>query len=758
MTDPMMASNPNLIKTTAFLLVAFQILVLAPHAWAEPVDAESTEEAPATVDVQSAPLPNAIASGVLLDATTIIGSDATTLRTTGSAHRLEEEDLELFNYDDIHRVLSEVPGVYIREEDGYGLRPNIGFRGADSNRSRKVVLMEDGVLFGPAPYSAPAAYYFPLMSRMSSVEVFKGPAAIQYGPNTIGGAINLQTRAIPYERGGEVDLSYGADQYGRFTLHYGETRGHWGYVFDLAHLRSGGFKDLDGGGDTGFERSEGMLKLHWESDPSAERYQRLTFKFGYSEENSKETYLGLSDGDFAANPYRRYVVSKDDVMDWDRVQFQVSHLMEWNGNFKLNTSAYHHDFSRSWAKVNGFGDGTSFLDVIGHQSLYPYHYDVLSNGRDSGALAPGLLYGDNKREYVSQGLQFDGVYDLNHSIQQSLKFGLRLHRDQIERNHDEGLRHLRSSEMVSVGTPSITRLNEDTTTAHSFYLVDEVTWEDWIVSPGVRVESMEMKSENRLTGSIREREDTVVLFGLGFNRLLSDHWILLGGAHQGYSPVAPGQSDSVEEERSLNYELGFRYEDESLRGEVIAFYNDYSNILGEETLSTGGAVATLGTQHSGGAVDVVGVEFSLSDEISLSEGVMPVKLNYTYTQAEFSNSFVSSHYGHDRGLGVDQVFEGESLPYVPEHILQWALGWEQGPWNLNLNGKIQSKMQEIASAEETDAFWTSDFSGFYAWTDRRTIYLKVDNLFDETYIASRRPYGARPGKSRQWQLGFSLSL
>ena len=71
---------------------------------------------------------------------------------------------------------------------------DIGLRGANPDRSAKLTLMEDGVLMGPAPYSAPAAYYFPLTTRMTAVEVFKGPASIRYGPNTIGGAINLRVK------------------------------------------------------------------------------------------------------------------------------------------------------------------------------------------------------------------------------------------------------------------------------------------------------------------------------------------------------------------------------------------------------------------------------------------------------------------------------------------------------------------------------------------------------------------------------------
>ena len=97
------------------------------------------------------------------------------VETGGSAHVVKDAQLRRFSYDDPHQVLLTVPGVYVRPEDGMGLRPNIGIRGANSDRSKKVTLMEDGVLVGPAPYSAPAAYYFPLIDRMRTVRVVKGP-------------------------------------------------------------------------------------------------------------------------------------------------------------------------------------------------------------------------------------------------------------------------------------------------------------------------------------------------------------------------------------------------------------------------------------------------------------------------------------------------------------------------------------------------------------------------------------------------------
>ena len=105
--------------------------------------------------------PQAPAAGVLEVAEPAIDDEVVVLverirRAPGSVHVIGEEALERYKYDDPHATLQLVPGVYVRQEDGFGLRPNIGIRGAISDRSSKLALMEDGVPFGPAPYSAPS--------------------------------------------------------------------------------------------------------------------------------------------------------------------------------------------------------------------------------------------------------------------------------------------------------------------------------------------------------------------------------------------------------------------------------------------------------------------------------------------------------------------------------------------------------------------------------------------------------------------------
>jgi Fe(3+) dicitrate transport protein len=148
---------------------------------------------------------------VKLDPITIIGTKQNARDVAGGASVVSADELQEFETTDVVRALRRVPGVSLQMEDGYGLRPNISIRGTATERSSRITLLEDNVLIAPAPYAAPAAYYFPTFGRVNAMEVLKGPAAITQGPYTIGGAINLISTPIPVERKGLLQIEGGSD-------------------------------------------------------------------------------------------------------------------------------------------------------------------------------------------------------------------------------------------------------------------------------------------------------------------------------------------------------------------------------------------------------------------------------------------------------------------------------------------------------------------------------------------------------------------
>ena len=710
----------------------------------------------------------------------IFGSAQAVNDVPGSAHMISQAELEKFDFTDIMRTLTSVPGVYVLEEDGYGLRPNIGMRGTGQNRSEKVTIMEDGVLAAPAPYSAPSAYYFPTAGRMQQVEVLKGTSSAMYGPRTTGGVVNMLSRSIPEQAlAGQVNLSAGEDGFGKAHAYVGGAGQNVSSVFEVFRYQADGFKDVNHtGDDTGFVKNDIMAKVMINSDNDAKYYQELEFKLKYSDEDSDETYMGLTEADFKSDPYSRYSASQLDNMDTSHKQLQINHHIKLSDRFTLGTTAYYNEFSRNWYKTSKVGTWA----VNPENSEYLFDEDgehvIAKSSLGSGGIEKAaafdqntnneLLYVDvkaNSRDYESKGIQT--VLDADFGAHQ-VKFGARYHEDEMDRFQwvdNYTMDSTYEMTLLKAGIHGADSNRIDSAEAIALFVHDEYTFGDFIFNAGLRYEDMTI-SRKEWKGIIDRNEPTtkdisndvdVLLPSLAVTYRVNNDLVIIGGVQKGFAPPAPG-NDKAENEESINYELGLRFNQDTLSAEALFFYSDYDNMHGNCTASQGCDEENVGDQYNAGEVKVSGLEAKAGYEFAAGSVVIPVGLTYTFTETEFQNSFES---GLDTWGNVEAGFE---LPYVPENQLQLTVGVVGEKWRSDILVRYMDEMRTTAGQgsliadEAIDSRTVVDMAAHYTIADNQEITFNVDNLLDKEYMATRTHGSIMVGKPRSVTLGYKYSF
>ena len=231
---------------------------------------------------------------------------------------------------------------------------------------------------------------------------------------------------------------------------------------------------------------------------------------------------------------------------------------------------------------------------------------------------------------------------------------------------------------------------------------------------------------------------------------------VFAGVHKGFSPAGPG-AEGREPEKSTNYELGFRFDNDSLNFESVAFFSDYSNLLGRCRVSDYGC--DVGQEFSGGAVEVFGAEFAANLTTDLSElASITTSVTYTYTESSFQESFLSTF----SQFGI--VRAGDELPYLPKHIAALNLALTAGLIEGTVDVKFQSEMREepgqdnISKGLFAESSTTVDLGLRYQVNDAISTQLLVRNAADERSIVAHRPFGARPNLPRTVILRLSYKI
>lgn len=694
---------------------------------------------------------------IVVSSQQILGSKFKARNRTGSAYYISPEEIRRLGYTDINRMLKAVPGVNMYEEDGFGLRPNISLRGTKAERSERISIMEDGVLAAPAPYSAPAAYYFPNVARMEAIEVLKGSSQVQYGPFTTGGAINLVSTPIPNSFSGKANISYGSKNTFKSHTSVGSSWKHFGYMVEYLRYQSDGFKKYEDHAAKGFKRNDIIAKIRVKTDHVKGVNHALELKFGYADENSDETYVGLSADDFKKTPFLRYAGSQMDKLKTDHRQWVATYLLTFSNKLKITTNAYYNYFHRNWYKLNDVRAGItskekrSIADVLVDPETNIRYFDILTGKTDREEEA--LLVRANNRTYRSRGIQTRAEYRFNlNEFFFDLEFGLRYHADEEDRFQWDDSYSMKNKKMVLFmeGIHGTNANRVTSANALAGYLLAKLRYDAWTVTAGLRYEDVDLlkkdytKEDLARSGKVRietPNHARVLIPGVGLHYQLMPAASVFFGIHKGFAP--PSAELYQKPESSVNMELGTRVAIGNFRAELIGFYNNYSNMLGSDLAASGGA-GTL-EQFNVGEARVKGAEFLVQYQpLPKNCNVrLPLQVSYTYTDTEIRNSSESHSWGN--------VVRGDEIPYIFKHALNMQLGIECKWFYANIGTRYNSDMRTspgqgtIAEREKVPANLIFDASLNVFVNKYLTVRLNAINLTNRVYLTSRHPAGLRAG-------------
>lgn len=142
-------------------------------------------------------------------------------------------------------IFAKVPGITAMEMDGSGVQVNIGSRGLSPHRSMEFNVNQNGININSDLFGYPEVHYNPPMEAVGKIEVVKGSAALQYGPQ-FGGMINYILKGPDVAKvngiGGETNVSVGSFGLLSSFTSLGGEKGKWRYWGYFNYRGSNGWR------------------------------------------------------------------------------------------------------------------------------------------------------------------------------------------------------------------------------------------------------------------------------------------------------------------------------------------------------------------------------------------------------------------------------------------------------------------------------------------------------------------------------------
>lgn len=648
-----------------------------------------------------------------------------------------------------------MPGLNVVDEEGAGLRLNVGVRGLDPDRSRNVLMLEDGIPIALNPYGEPEMYFTPAIEKMSRIEVLKGSGQILFGPQTIGGVVNMITADPPEQSTSQLRIRTGSGGNLSTYASHGSTHGRIGYLVSYLNKRA------DNMGPTRFNLNDISTKLRMRlSDRST-----LGIKLGAYSESSNATYIGLTQTMYEKGNEDFVRMAPFDFIPVRRYTISATHQLRINEELQWQNTLFAYTISRNWRRQD-------FSSVPVQNTTGIIWGDP--------TIADGAIYmlnsnGQRNRTFYVGGIESQLKW--TKGIQQ-LHIGTRLLTEKaneqfwIGSRPDENLGFLRDNERRRGSAVSLyanesvqlgSRLNLHGGVRLEHYDYERNIFRGRFIRNGVTA----VIDTNVLAGNLT----TAVIPGIGFNFTVREQLIFFGGIHKGFAPprikdaiTTTGTTNDLDAEQSWNTEIGLRSSvEDHFTMELTLFRMDFQNQIIPVSQSSGNVNAT--GLANGGKTMHKGIELGVAWDLGKW-------MNKQYSLVITSNiTLVDSRYVADRFIytGNNKInVRNNKLPYAPELMMNASVEWSDKSGN---GIRISSNYVSVQYSDELntlipsangrigkiDARHIMDATGFLKPFKKDVLFtLSVKNLTNERYIASRRPQGIRVGLPRQIFIGVEF--
>ncbi|WP_034387374.1 TonB-dependent receptor plug domain-containing protein [Comamonas composti] len=334
-----------------------------------------------------------------------------------SEQRLDAAQLELRNADTVADAVRLLPGVSLSRNSRNEEMINV--RGFDS---RQVPVYVDGIPLY-VPYDGYVDFGRFTTFDLAEVRVAKAGASLMYGPNTLGGAINLVTRkpSKPFE--GDIRLGAGSGSQRKAAVNLGGNLDTWYYQIGASYLDADsfplpkGFKDFKKQPtDTGDKRENA-----YRTD------KRLSFKIGLTPnatdeyalgyvhqegEKGNPVYTGTATGKNVIRYWRWPYWDKDSVYLLSNTRIGENNLLKariYHDSYKNGLDMYtdasysRHDPTSSYKDVSkGASLEWSNYSFAGHELRFGAHYKIDEHTDAASTKDPQKHYRDVTYSLVAE--------------------------------------------------------------------------------------------------------------------------------------------------------------------------------------------------------------------------------------------------------------------------------------------------------------------------------------------------------------------